>query len=72
MSGRPKDAIWSHFIKISNNKSSRAKCIECGAEMCTIVDRMKKHFSTCEKSQKNMRDTEIDEPRKFTKYLYNV
>lgn len=61
MTGRPRDAIWSHFIEIAGGKSQRVKCIECNAELSGLVKRMKEHYTKCSRIQGSLDPTSDDE-----------
>lgn len=47
--GRPKDPIWAHFWCVKEGKKTMAKCKMCSHIMGGKTDRMKIHFSKCNK-----------------------
>lgn len=53
--GRKKDPIWQYFIEKSNKSDgktgSRATCKKCKFELQGIVERMKKHWEVCQKTE---------------------
>lgn len=53
--GRKKDDIWKYFIEKSNKSEgktgSRATCKKCKLELQGIVQRMKRHWEECQKTE---------------------
>lgn len=60
--GRKTDPIWENFEKVQDGDSFYAVCKGCGHKQSNKVYRMKKHYSTCEQSQKSLENQEKQVP----------
>ena len=45
--GRPKDAVWEHFLLVRHNNKSFAKCKRYSREQSIKACRMKEHYKKC-------------------------